>query len=211
VPPLHPESFDPNRETHLSSQSRSILFVVLTALVLATACQTGPKVETTVTEKPGGLLVVQTIEHTAKVVAIDAINRKVTLQAHRGDPEVVKVGEGAVNFENIRVGDEVRAVVIEETAVNLVPGGAPESLGAATAVSLAPEGGRPGAVVADTIETTATVVGIDSHAHTVTLQFVDGRVREMNVGKNRDLSKVGLGDSVRIQFTEAIAISVTKP
>jgi hypothetical protein len=195
----------------MSYRSRSIVFIVITTLALATACQTGPKVETTITEEPGGLLVVQTVEHQATVVAIDAINRKVTLQSRRGEPEVVKVGEGAVNFENIRVGDEVRAVLIEETAVTLIPGGAPESTGEAMAVSLAPEGGRPGVVVADTVETTATVVGIDGHARTVTLQFMDGRVREINVGKNRDLTKVGLGDSVRIQFTEAIAISVTKP
>jgi hypothetical protein len=203
----------PNRENKVKrTRATLILFSSILTLALATACQqTGPKVETTVTEKPGGLLVVQTVEHTATVVAIDAIHRKVTIQPPHGDPEVVKVSEGAVNFQNIRVGDEVRAVVIEETAVNLVPGGAPESLGAATAVSLAPEGGRPGAVVADTVETTATVVGIDAHAHTITLQFLDGRVREMNVGKHRDLSKVGLGDSIRIQFTEAIAISVTKP
>ena len=45
----------------------------------------------------------------------------------------------------------------------------------------------------------------------MTLQFLDGRVREINVGKNRDLTQVGLGDSVRIRLTEALAIAVVKP
>ena len=62
--------------------------------------------------------------------------------------------------------------------------------------------------MAATVETTATIVAIDGHDHTVTLEFLDGRVQEINVGKHRDLSNVGLGDSVRIQLTEAVAIAV---
>ena len=46
---------------------------------------------------------------------------------------------------------------------------------------------------------------------TVTLEFLDGHTQEIAVGKKRDLSKVGLGDSVRIQLTEAVAIEVVKP
>ena len=134
-----------------------------------------------------------------------------TLQPRRGDPMTVKVGEGAVNFDQIRVGDTVHATLIEETAVSLVSGGAPASVGAAKAVALAPEGARPGVVMANTVESTGTVVAIDGHAHTVTLQFLDGRIKELNVGRKRDLSQVGLGDSVRIQLTEAIAIAITKP
>ena len=82
---------------------------------------------------------------------------------------------------------------------------------AAAAVALAPEGAMPGAVMASTVEVVATVVAIDSHEHTVTLEFRDGRIQEVHVGKHRDLSNVGLGDSVRVQITEAVAISVVRP
>ena len=173
--------------------------------------RSGPKVRTTVEEAPGSLVVVQTVESQATVTAIDATRRTVTLKPKRGETKTFRVGEGAINFQQIRVGDEVHAVLIEETAVNLVSGGAPASVSAATTVALAPEGERPGVLMANTVETTGTVVAIDGHAHTVTLQFLDGRIQELNVGKNRDLTKVGLGDSVRIQVTEAIAIVVAKP
>jgi hypothetical protein len=193
--------------------SKSFWMLGLAGLALSTSlgCQTGPKVETEIKEGPGSVVVVQTVRLQATVVAVDATNRTVRLQPRRGDPKTFRVGEGAVNFQQVRVGDQVHATVIEETAVTLVPGGTPPSVGAAAAVALTPEGALPGAVMASTVEAAATVVAIDSHEHSVTLEFLDGRIQEVHVGKHRDLSKVGLGDSVRVQVTEAVAISVVRP
>ncbi len=188
-----------------------IPLLVVVAVSLSAGCRTGPKVETVVQEGPEGVVVVQTVRTQATVVAIDAKARTVRLKPRRGDPKTFRVGEGAVNFQQVRVGDEVHAVVIHEMAVSLVPGGAAPSVAGAAAVALAPEGARPGAVMANTIETTATIVAIDGHEHTLTLEFLDGRIQEVDVAKHRDLSKVGLGDSVRIQLTEAVAIQVVKP
>jgi len=193
------------------SRIGAVFFSVILLLSYAVGCQSGPKVETVVDRRPDGVVMVQTVRVTATVVAIDAINRTVRLQPKRGEARTLKVGEGAVNFEQVHVGDEVHAALIEETAISLVRGGAPSSLTAGAAVALAPEGQRPGVVMAGTVETTATIVGIDGHEHTVTLQFLDGEIRELDVAKDRDLSKVALGDSVRIQFTEAVAIKVVKP
>ena len=197
----------------MTHHSKSFWMLLLAGLALSTtlACQTGPKVETEVMERPGGVVVVQTVRMQATVVAIDATNRTVRLQPRRGAPKTFRVGEDAVNFQQVRVGDEVHAVVVEETAVTLVPGGTPPSVGAAAAVALAPEGAMPGAVMASTVEAVATVVAIDGHEHSVTLEFLDGRIQEVHVGKRRDLSNVGLGDSVRVQITEAVAISVVRP
>ena len=175
------------------------------------ACQTGPKVETVVEQTDTGLLVVQTARLQATVTAIDARERKVTLEPRRGEPRTFRVPESAVNFPQVRVGDVVHATVVEETAVTLIPGGAAPSVGAGTAVSLAPVGAMPGGVVANTIEATATIVAIDGHEHTVTLEFMDGRIQEVHVSKNRDLSQVGLGDSVRVSVTEALALDVVRP
>lgn len=198
----------------MSNQPRSSLWISIflcLAVSLAISCRTGPKVETTVEEGPGSVVVVQTIRMQATVTAIDATNRTLTLKPRHGESKTVKLGEDAVNFRQVRVGDEVHAFLIEETAVTLVSGGAPASVGGVAAVALAPEGEKPAVVMADTVEATATVVAIDGHEHTVTLQFADGSIEEVNVPKSRDLSKVGLGDSVRIQLTEALAISVVKP
>jgi hypothetical protein len=197
----------------VKNHSNSLWLFVLAGLVVSTTmgCQTGPKIETEITEGPGSVVVVQTIRLQATVVAIDATHRTVRLQPRHGDPKTFRVGKDAVNFQQVRVGDEVHAIVIEETAITLVSGGAPPSVGQAAGVALAPVGARPGAVMVNTVEAIATIVAIDGHEHTVTLEFLDGRIQEVDVGKHRDLSKVGLGDSVRIQITEAVALSVVKP
>ncbi len=197
----------------MTNQSKSLWMLLIAGLALSITlgCQTGPKVETIVEEGPDGVVVVQTVRMQATVVAIDATARTVRLQGKRGDPKTFRVGEGAVNFQQVRVGDEVHALLIEETAVTLVRGGTAPGVGLGTAVTLAPEGGKPGAVMANSVVTTATIVAIDGHEHTVTLEFLDGRIQEVDVAKHRDLSKVGLGDSVRIQLTEGIAITVVKP
>jgi hypothetical protein len=188
-----------------------MLVLTAAALSITLACQTGPKVVTEVKEGPGSVVVVQTVQLQATVVAIDAANRTVRLKPKWSDPKTFRVGEGAVNFQQVRVGDLVHATVIEETAITLVPGGAPAGAGAAAVATLAPEGSMPAGIVAATVEAVATIVAIDGHEHTVTLEFADGHTSELNVGKHRDLSKVALGDSVRVQITEAVAISVVRP
>ena len=74
-----------------------------------------------------------------------------------------------------------------------------------------PLGAKPGAVVADTVEVTGTIIAIDGHEHTVTLEFLDRTTQEIKVGKHRDLAKVALGDSVRVTLTQAVAITVKTP
>jgi hypothetical protein len=181
------------------------------ALLLVAACASGPKVQTQVYERPDGVIVVETLELEATVTAINATTREIRLQPRHGDEQVVTADEAMVNFGQVRVGDTVRAVLVEQLAVNLVPGGSPESADGAAAVALAPEGAKPGLLTVDTVEITGTIVAIDGHDHTVVLQFLDGSTQEIQVAKHRDLSQVGLGDSVRIQLTEAVAILVETP
>jgi hypothetical protein len=198
----------------VSSRSRSLRSLVLSlglVVLLAVACQSRPKTETVVEEGPGSVVVVQTTQVKATVTAIDATNRTVTLKRGLAKAKTFKVPDEAVNFEQVRVGDEVHAVLIEESAIYLVSGGAPAGMEGAAAIGVAAQGEKPAILMAETIEVTATVVAIDSHEHTVTLELEDGTHQEVDVPKSRDLSNVGLGDSVRVRLTEALAVSVTKP
>jgi len=186
-----------------------MLFIGSLSLLLV-ACQTGPKVETEVYERDDGVIVVESVKLEATVTAIDAQKRQLTLKPKYGDAKVFKADKDDVNFGQIQVGDVVHAVVVEEFAVTIIKGGAPESVGEAAAVAVAGEGEKPGVVMAATTEVTGTIVAIDAHEHTVSLEFLDGKTRTVKVGKHRDLSELKLGDSVRIQLTEALAISVEK-
>jgi len=195
---------------------RLVLF--LAALFAVTPCTTAspppPSKETgtTATQEgvPGGV-VVNTVDVNARVTAIDTANRKVTLLGPEGDKFTVKVGPEAVNFDQIRVGDLVKATVTEELVVYLGEEGASAPDGSAAMVALAPKGAQPGGVMAETTQITATVKAIDPTGRTATLQFEDGTTETFPVRDDIDLSQRKVGEKVVFQVTEMIAISVEKP
>lgn len=183
-----------------------------------TSCSSGPsspKAETTSAAVfqegvPGGI-VVETRKITAMVTAIDAGKRKVVLQTPDGKKTTVKCGPEVVNFDQIRVGDQLKAVVTEELAVYMATAAPSSSDGTAAVVALAPKGAKPGGIIAETIQITAKVTAIDLEHHKATIQFADGTTRTIAVRKDVDLTQRKVGEEVVIRSTEVFAISVDKP
>ena len=158
---------------------------------------------------PGGV-VVQTVKMTATVTAIDQAKRKATLLASDGKKFTVKVGPEAVNFDQVRVGDQVNATVTEKVVVSLDDKGALSPEGAAAVVARAPKGDQPGGLVAETTQVTAKIIAIDLEKRTATLQFDDGITQTFPVRADVDLSRLKMGEQVVFRVTEMIAISVEK-
>src|SRR5512135_1323961 len=71
---------------------------------------------------PGGV-VVETHRMTAKVTAIDAAHRKVVV-SQDGKETTLKCGPEVINFDQIRVGDQLKVVVTEEVVAYLAEAGA---------------------------------------------------------------------------------------
>jgi len=194
------------------------LAIFLAALFAVTACTTAspppPSKETGTTAikegVPGGVAV-NTVEMSARVTAIDTSNRKVTLLGPKGNTFTVKVAPEAVNFDQIRVGDLVNATLTEELVVYLDEEGASAPDGSAAMVALAPKGAKPGGLMAETTQVTASVTAIDQTGRTATLQFEDGSSKTFHVRDDIDLSQRKVGEKVVFQVTEMIAISVKKP
>jgi hypothetical protein len=153
---------------------------------------------------------VDTHKMTAKVTAIDTANRKVTLVTSDGEKTTVKCGPEVINFDQIRVGDQLKVTVAEELAVYMAKEGAAPSDGAAALVALAPKGAKPGGVVASTVQVTAKVTAIDLKHHKATLQFADGTTRTVTVRDDVDLTKRRVGEEVVIRTTEVLALEVEK-
>lgn len=147
---------------------------------------------------------------TAKVTRIDAAHRKVIVN-HGGKETTLRCGPEVINFDQIRVGDQIKVVATEELVAYLAEADAPPSVGAATAVALVPKGAKPGGVIADTVQVTATVTAIDLRRHKATLQFPDGAARTVAVRPDVDLTKRRVGEQVVIRITEMLAIRVEKP
>lgn len=162
-------------------------------------------------EGTAGGVVVKTLEITARVAAIDAASRKVTLISPGGIKQTVKVGPEAINFDQIRVGDRLHVVATEELLVDLARPGEPTDDNAEAVVALAPRGAKPGGLLAQTAQTTATVTAIDQAARTATLRFADGSTKTFPVRADVELARYKAGDQVVIQVTEMVALSVDAP
>jgi hypothetical protein len=78
-------------------------------------------------------------------------------------------------------------------------------------VSLAPKGAKPGGVIAQTVQLTATVVAIDPLKRTATLRFEDGSSRTLPVRRDVDLGKRKVGEKVVLSTSEKVAVTVAKP
>jgi hypothetical protein len=159
---------------------------------------------------PGGT-VVETYDLTATVTEIDASTRKVTLVAKNGKKATVKCGPEVINFEQIRVGDVVKAVLTSELTVAMADAADARIQSANQTVALAPKGAKPGAFVTETQQYTARVTGINLKRHQATLLFPDGSKRTFNVRKDVDLKERKVGEEVTFQVAMAMAIAIEKP
>jgi hypothetical protein len=187
------------------------LACVPAALFTITACSSpGGTEESTAIETADGAIVVDTFTTTATVTGIDAARRELTLVTPTGHRDKYKAGPEVVNFDQIRVGDRVKAVLTEEVAVALGKGAGPIGTSGVD-VALAPVGSKPGAVMVETSEITAKVTSVDERRHKVTVELPDGTTRTVKAGRKVDLSAVQPGETVTMQVGEGLAVTVEKP
>jgi hypothetical protein len=164
-----------------------------------------------VTEGVPGGGVVATYELTATVAAIDKASRKLTLVDAAGIKTPVKAGPEVVNFDQIRLGDQLKITAAEELVVYVAGEGEAPSDGGAQLVALSPKGAKPGGLMVETTQVTAKVTAINLEQRKATLQFEDGTTRTVVVRPDVDLSKRKVGDQVVIRTTESLAIKIAKP
>ena len=158
---------------------------------------------------PGGTIV-QTFKTTATVTAIDQAKRTATLLGSDGKKFMVEVGPAAVNFDQVRVGDQVNATVTQKIVARLDQENTAAADGAAAGVALAPKGDQPGGLVAGTTQVTGKISAIDASKRTATLRFEDGATETLPIRNDVDLTRLKVGQQVVFRITEMIAIWVEK-
>ncbi len=161
-------------------------------------------------ERPGAL-VVETSTASGVVTAVDMMERIVTIEGAGGS--ILELdAKDMRNLDQVKVGDKVEVKFIQSVVLAAIQSDSPASATSEELVRLAPEGEKPGSVIADVLEITATVEQIDWKKRTVSLKGPLGKVRTFDVDDSvQNLDKVKMGDTILFRYTEAIAISVTKP
>ena len=122
----------------------------------------------------------------------------------------MQVGPKAVNFDQVRVGDDVTATITQKLVVSPADNQAPSGDGSAAVVARAPKGGQPGALAAETTQATGRIIAIDADKHTGTLQFEDGSTQTF---KRADIDprRYKVGEQFVFRLTEMVVIAVEKP
>jgi hypothetical protein len=159
---------------------------------------------------PGGILV-ETTKLRATVVAIAATNRTVTLAVKDGRQKSIKCGPEVINFDQIHIGDHVKATITSELAMALADSGSLPIDSSVQQVALAPDGAKPGGVMTEMQQYTATVTAINQRRREVTLLLPDDTTRTLPVRPDIDLSKQKVGEKVAVRVSVAVAIEVDKP
>jgi Cu/Ag efflux protein CusF len=190
---------------------RKTVLVTTTIFAIALWTLAGPLVRSAAADDTNGAAPAQiaifTATSTATVKAIDPANRLVTLQNADGDTAVIHCGKNAVNFDQIQVGDQIRATLVNRVALYIgKPGSNPPNAADVDLSALAPKGEKPAAMIADTSEISARIDSIDADNRTITLQGVEGNARTIKVSPDVDLASFKQGDDITLVCTDGCAL-----
>ena len=190
-----------------------LMLVVLVVGALCVACADKPEMpaETAAPAAPAqSEVVVASTEVTATVTKIDQTTREVTLMMDDGEEFSLIADDRVKNLAQVQAGDVVIATYTEALAYEVLKGGEEASVETMVAGDSAELGEMPAGAATRSTTLTATVTAIDTEAPSVTIMGPSGEQRTIKVMYPEKLAGVNLGDSVRITYAEALALSVEK-
>jgi Cu/Ag efflux protein CusF len=144
------------------------------------------------------------ITGTAQITAIDHKTRSVTLRTPDGREETLAVGPAVARFDQLNVGDTIKATYYESWVVEVRKGSAAGSTAAAVSAKRLPQ--TVGGVVTTVQTATVTVKAIDLKAPSITVTTTDGRDVTRKISDTKQLAGVSVGDQIDIAFTQSLMV-----
>ena len=178
----------------------SRLFVLVALLVpVVAAAGAQSQGDKTVTKK-------NQMTATVTIKAIDQATRSITLRSENGDEDTFTVGPEVTRFNQLKVGDTIRATYYESLVFQVRKPGAP----AATAGSMA-AGGRlkdvPGGALGTQETTSVTVKAVDMNVPSITVLTADGRTLTRKIAEKKNLEGVNVGDRIDITYSQGLVVA----
>jgi hypothetical protein len=152
---------------------------------------------------------------TASVVAIAREERVVTLRREDGTLIDVKVGESARNFDQVKVGDDLKVRYKESiVATKLPPGEKTRPAEGALASGRAKAGAKPGAGVGALVTARVRIESVDNEHAIVVYSLSSGELvahRLQTTEGKKFVEGLAVGDVVQIDCSQALALTVETP
>ncbi len=185
------------------------------AAALAVAClpalaqQPAATMDVGAATAPGKAVAAQTIKTSAKIVSIDAATRTITLKRQDGKVSTVVASDELRNFDQLKVGDTVKAEYVQAMALDLKKGGGGKAaVNSGESMSRSEAGQKPGGKAVRQVAVLADVVKVDEKHRTVTLKGPAGNMVDLAVDDPAQLKNIKKGDQVQALYSESLAISV---
>ena len=175
----------------------SALVAVLAVLPLVVSAGAQGQDEKTVTRQ-------NQVTATATVTKIDQTTRSITLRTQNGDEDTFTVGPEVKRFNELKVGDTIKATYNESLVFQL------RKPGTAAAPAATVAGGRlkdaPGGALGVQMTTTVTVKAVDMTVPSITVETTDGRTLTRRVADKKNLEGVKAGDRIDITYSQAVIV-----
>jgi hypothetical protein len=193
---------------------RTSFFVSVAFLIIACASSKPsgePPLEVQSTGTPGEASATRSQKLTATVLAVDTASRKLTVQREDGSSETINVPPAVKRLDEIAAGDKIEVDVQEGILFQYQPPGS-AFVEPAVAVGAARAGATeaPAGAVAGAIQSTVTIIGVDTKSRIVQFQDPDGNKYEVKAGPKLAIEKLKVGDRLLATYAATVAISLDK-
>ena len=146
---------------------------------------------------------------TGVVEAIEAQSRSVTIRKADGTVVTTVAGPDVARFNEIKVGDKVKARYYENLVIRVKAPGEP-AVDTDVKDATASGQGLPGGTKARQRTLTCTITAIDMDTPTITFTSANGWKYTSKVRDKSNLTKVKVGDKVDIIWTDALLVSLER-
>ena len=187
------------------TQSRIRIGVALLAVILTASVAWAQTTPTRSKEKLVSIV--------AKVEAINMATREVTVKGPQGNSVTFTVDKRVSRLNEIAVGDDIVADYYVSLAAELRAPTAAEKAAPVvvlTETAKAPADTQPAAGALRIIRAVVTVEGLDRPTKSLTIAGPNGNMATVQVEDVAALSKLRLGDTLIVTYTEALAVSLEK-
>jgi hypothetical protein len=162
------------------------------------------------TGAPRSIRLTDTYQLTGTISAIDPATREVQVTDAQGQTFVFAVGPGAKNFDQLKTNDHVRIKLTRAVALSVSPGNGIRSSTETVSAASAPLGAMPSGSVQHRTTIVADVIGVDRKRALLKVKGPQGNVMEARVRHPELLDNVKVGNQLTLDYTEAVALSVTR-
>ena len=190
-------------------------YTIVCAALLAASQNQSLLAQETVTSQETPMGRVQTVHATlkAEVTAINLTTREVTLKGPQGNGVTITVSDAVKRLNEVSVGDFVRVDYLVSMAAEVRKPTAEEAahpLVIMAAGGKSPEGDTPAAGVARRFKVVTTIEALNRPEQTITVKGPLGHYLTARVADPERLTKVRIGETIVIVYTEALALSLDK-